>query len=137
MKRFHMFTACVCLFIVVACAEIPRVVINSADVKGTVIDSDTKVPIQGVKVTAVTSYGNASGARRRQQGIAYTDENGEFIIPENPTDISSYQTYIMSVPTLDLEKMGYCLKSVVGGTTSYQQGITIELSLPDGNCKVH
>ncbi|WP_421132120.1 hypothetical protein [Alteromonas sp. A079] len=104
MKRFHILTVCLCLSIIAACAVIPRVVINSVDITGTVIDSDTKAPIEGVKVTAATSYGNASGARNMQQGIAYTDENGEFSIPKKPTNTSSYQTYIMSAPALDLEK---------------------------------
>ena len=87
-----------------ACSLIPRVIINSFDIVGRVVDNDTNEPIRGVRVTARTEFGNASGARSVLQGDAYTNAQGEFDIPQNPIDISSYQKYIMPNASLDFEK---------------------------------
>lgn len=120
-----------------ACSLIPRVIINSYDIVGRVVDNDTNEPIQGVRVTARTEFGNASGARSVLQGVAYTNAQGEFDIPQNPIDISSYQKYIMPNPSLDFEKEGYCLLGIMSGKEHWTSQNITKLNSPDGNCKVY
>jgi len=95
-----------CLFLTGAC---------QADIKGRIVDADTKRPISDVMVVATWKEGLIHGSGCAKLSVAVTDYNGEYSLKEPP--LKPLFTY-RSQPRIYAHKEGYRLGAVVRNTTN-------------------
>ncbi|MHB8727985.1 MAG: peptidase associated/transthyretin-like domain-containing protein [Sulfuricaulis sp.] len=129
-KNGYRSLAVLCFFMTLsACADYPLTLTYSADpISATVVDAETKQPLEGVVVTAnweleYGTYGGNVPAGELMVLEAVTDKNGKFHFPAWGPKLAVRSHLVNKDPQLILFKSGYEYRGLVNAFTGdYNKG---------------